>query len=197
MNLDPAPLPPEGKDFPGLQEKADLKVVPGQNLRMAARVNAAGKVIVRSGTRDLLIEMVHSGQLYAWLALALTAVALFAGLTRYPAHVTPDEVYPSLRAVDLLQNNFKGEGGTLLPAFMRGSTPFGVGTGAYLQLLPQFFRPNTLAWIRSFNGILSLLAALWLTAWLRTALRLSHAWVLLPLLAGIPAWFFFHSHRFG
>ncbi|MHB1382741.1 MAG: hypothetical protein ACYCYC_00220 [Bellilinea sp.] len=191
MNHDPALPPPEATSSSGLPEKIDLKVKPGQSLRLDTRVNQAGKVEIRSGFRVMLGEITRSGRLFAFLALLLTAVVLFSGITRYPAHVTPDEVYSSLRAVDLLQNNFKGEGGYLLPAFLRGSTPFGVGTGAYLQLLPQFFRPNTLPWIRGLNVLLGLLAALGLTVWLRNALRLAHAWVLMPLLACIPAWFFF------
>lgn len=191
MNHEPAQPPPEETDPPGSPGKIDLKVQPGQSLRLDARVNPAGKVEVRSGFRAMLREISRGGRIYAWPALLLTAIVLFSGITRYPAHVTPDEVYPSLRAVDLLQNGFTFDG-KVLPAFMPGTTPHGVGVGAYLQVLPQFFRPNSLAWIRAFNALLGLLASLGLTAWLRTSLRLTYAWVLLPLLPALPVWFFFN-----
>lgn len=191
MNHEPAQPPPEEIDPPGSPEKIDLKVQPGQSLRLDARVDPAGKVEVRSGFRVMLREITRSGRIYGWPVLLLAAIVLFSGIMRYPAHVTPDEVYPSLRAVDLLHSSFTFDG-KVLPAFMPGSTPHGVGVGAYLQVLPQFFRPNSLAWIRAFNAFLGLLAALGLTAWLRTSMRLTYAWVLLPLLAALPVWFFFN-----
>ncbi|MHB8114715.1 MAG: hypothetical protein ACYDHA_14830, partial [Bellilinea sp.] len=133
----------------------------------------------------------RSERLYAGFGLLLAAAVLLLGLTRFPAQVTPEEVYPSLRAVELIWNGFKGEDGVLLPAFVRGNTSYGLGTGVYLQVLPQLFRPNTLTWIRACNVLLGLLAGLLLAAWLRFGLRLRHSWVLLPLIAGMPAWFYF------
>jgi len=118
-------------------------------------------------------------------------VVLLWGLARYPAQVTPEEVYPSLRAAELIEKDFKGGDGALLPAFLPGSTPFGIGTNAYLQVLPQLLRPNTLLWIRACNAILALLAGLLLAYWMRLRLRSNYAWLLPLLLTGIPAWFTF------
>ena len=128
---------------------------------------------------------------YAWVSLILAAAMLLVGLARYPVQVTPDEVYPSLRAVELIENDFKGADGALLPAFLPGSTPFGIGSNAYLQVLPQLLRPNTLIWIRGCNAVLALLAGLLLAYWMRIGLKSKFAWLLLPLLTGIPAWFTF------
>lgn len=191
VDRDLKPPPAEENPSPGSQEKVNLRVQPGQHVLVDARVDPKGKVTVRRGFMAALTGFTRSGKWFVWLALAFTGIVLFTGLTRFPAQVIPDEVYPSLRAVDLLQNGFKGEDGTLLPVFLPGSTPFAVGTGAFWQTLPQFFRPNTLGWIRGLNALLSLLSALLLAAWLVYGLRLKDGWVLLPLLAGIPAWFYF------
>ena len=187
MNTDPAPLRPDAE----IGAQVDLSARPGQRLSLEVQAGLNGAVRVSSlGPADWRAAL-RSERLYAGLGLLLTAAVLLIGLTRFPAQVTPDEVYPSLGAVELIRNGFKGEDGALLPAFLRGSTPYGLGTGMYLQVLPQLFRPNTLVWIRACNVLLGLLAGLLMAAWLRFGLRLRYSWVLLPLLAGIPAWFYF------
>ncbi len=191
MNTDPAPPRPDAEIPPQGGTQVNLNARPGQRLLLAIRVGRDGAVRVSFRGSAGWQAVLRSERLYAGIGLLLAAAVLLIGLTRFPAQITPDEVYPSLRAVELTRNGFDGEDGALLPAFLRGSTPFELGTGVYLQVLPQLFRPNTLAWIRACNALLGLLAGLLLAAWLRLGLRLSHNWVLLPLLAGTPAWFYF------
>lgn len=154
-------------------------------------MDGRGRVSAHSGLQAWLRVWIRSGRLYAVLAALISGVVLLSGLTRFPLQVTADEVYPSLRGMELADNHFKGEDGELLPVFLRGSTPFAIGDSATIQALPQFFRPNALAWIRGLNAALGLLAATLLAAWLWFGLRLKYAWAMLPLLAGIPAWFYF------
>ncbi|HWR65990.1 MAG TPA: hypothetical protein VN364_07710 [Bellilinea sp.] len=161
----------------------DLRIQPGQRYELSVQARP-GRVAV--GWSDSRLE-----QAVTWVSLLLAAVVLLWGLARYPAQVTPEEVYPSLRAEEMIENDFKGRDGALLPAFLPGSTPFGIGTSAYLQVLPQLLRPNTLLWIRACNAILALLAGLLLANWMRFGLRSRYFWLLPLLLAGIPAWFTF------
>ena len=191
MNSDPAPRHADAEIPPRVGTQIDLSAQPGQRLSLEVQAGPNRAVRVSSRVPAGWRAALRSERLYTGIGLLLAAAVLLIGLTRFPAQVTPDEVYPSLRAVELIRNGFKGEDGALLPAFMRGSTPYGLGTGVYLQVLSQLFRPNTLAWIRAGNALLGLLAGLLLAAWLRFGLRLRHSWVLLPLLAGIPAWFYF------
>ncbi|MHB1447751.1 MAG: hypothetical protein ACYCX1_01235 [Bellilinea sp.] len=191
MNTDPAPPRPDAEISPRVGTQVDLSARPGQRLSLEVQAGLNGAVQVSSRGWAVGRAALRSERLYAGFGLLLAVAVLLLGLTRLPAQVTPDEVYPSLRAVELVRNDFKGEDGALLPAFVRGSTPYGLGTGVYLQALPQLFRPNTLVWIRACNALFGLLAGLLLAAWLRFGLRLRHSWVLLPLLAGTPAWFYF------
>ena len=191
MNTDPAPPRPDAKISQRVGTQVDLSARPGQRLSLEIQTGPNGAVRVSSRGPTGWRAALRSERLYAGFGLLLAAAVLLLGLTRFPAQVTPDEVYPSLRAVELIRNGFKGEDGALLPAFVRGSTPYGLGTGVYLQVLPQLFRPNTLTWIRACNVLLGFLAGLLMAAWLRFGLRLRYSWVLLPLLAGIPAWFYF------
>ncbi|HAL15938.1 MAG TPA: hypothetical protein DCP32_04050 [Anaerolineaceae bacterium] len=191
MNTDPAPPRPDAEISPRIGTQIDLRARPGQRLSLEVQAGPRRAVRVLSRGPTGWRAALRSERLYAGFGLLLAAAVLLLGLTRFPAQVTPDEVYPSLRAVELIWNGFKGEDGVLLPAFLRGSTPYGLGTGVYLQVLPQLFRPNTLTWIRACNVLLGLLAGLLLAAWLRFGLRLRHSWVLLPLIAGMPAWFYF------
>lgn len=191
MNTEPAPSRPDAEIPPRVGTQVNLNVRPGQRLLLAIRVERDGAVRVSSRGSAVWQAMLRSERLYAGIGLLLTAAVLLIGLARFPAQVTPEEVYPSLRAGELIRNGFKGEDSALLPAFLRGSTPYGLGTGVYLQVLPQLFRPNTLTWIRACNALLGLLAGLLMAAWLHFGLRLRHSWVQLPLLAGTPAWFYF------
>ena len=191
MNPDPAPPRPDAEISSRVGTQVDLSARPGQSLNLEVQAGPNGAVQVSSRGSAVWRTVLRSERLYAGFGLLLAAAVLLLGLARFPAQVTPDEVYPSLRAVELIRNGFKGEDGALLPAYLRGSTPYGLGTGVYLQVLPQLFRLNTLTWIRACNALLGLLAGLLLAAWLRFGLRLRHSWVLLPLLAGTPAWFYF------
>ncbi|MHB8856305.1 MAG: hypothetical protein ACYC6K_06775 [Bellilinea sp.] len=191
MNTEPAPPRPAAEIPPRVGPQVNLNARPGQRLLLAIQVGRDGAVRISSRGPAGWRAVLRSGRLYAGIGLLLAAAVLLIGLTRFPAQVTPDEVYPSLRAVELIRNGFEGEDGALLPAFLRGGTPYELGTGVYLQVLPQLFRPNTLTWIRACNVLLGLLAGLLMAAWLRFGLRLRYSWVLLPLLAGTPAWFYF------
>ena len=183
MIPDFAPTQPEKPHETNHAAVIDLRVQSGQRRELDVQASP-GRVAVRwSGEK---VERVAAG-----LSLLVAAIVLLVGLARYPAQVTPDEVYPSLRAVELIENDFNGEDGALLPAFLPGSTPFGIGTNAYLQVLPQLLRPNSLIWIRACNAILALLASLLLAYWMRIGLRIKYAWLLPLLLAGVPAWFTF------
>jgi len=187
VNSDSAPP----KTNPTSDTEIHLNVQPGQRLELAVQATASGKIIVKTSRWHRWKRILESEWVFAGVGLLLAGILLFAGITHYPAQVSPEEVYPSLRARELIQYNFSGSDHALLPAFLPGSTPFEIGTGAYLQVLPQFFRPNTLGWIRSLNALLALLAAVSLMLWLRWGLRIKVAWLFLPIMAVIPIWFTF------
>ena len=158
-----APTPPEKLPAPVNVAEVDLRALPGQRQELNVQAGLGGVAVKRQDT------WIETG--YAWVSLILAAVVLLVGLARYPVQVTPDEVYPSLQAVELIENGFKGADGALLPAFLPGSTPFGIGSNAYLQVLPQLLRPDTLIWIRGCNAVLALLAGLLLAYYMRIGLK--------------------------
>jgi hypothetical protein len=159
-------------------------------MELEVGVDQTGRIGIATEAQRRWRSALRSEWLYVWIAIAAAGAVLFSGLTSYPSQVTPDEAYPSLRAAELIENGFKGTD-EIFPAFLPGKTPTAIGTSAYLQVLPQLLRPNTLLWVRFVNAFLAFLAALILAAWLRYGFQLKFYWVLLPLLCGIPSWFTF------
>lgn len=174
-----------------MDAEVTLRVQPGKQLEVNVRSDRTGQITVITSTRRWWTQLIASEWTHTLLAILVAGVVLLAGLTHYPMQVIPAEVYPSLRAAALIQNEFKGADGSLLPAFLSGATPNDIGTGAYLQVLPTLFRPNTLLWIRAFNALLGLLAGILLIVWLRVSNRVKYPWLTLLFLAASPAWFTF------
>jgi len=190
------PSPPKEKPPVCNEQNLELKIRPGYRLVIDVRTGQRGLPLFKIDRWFNLFRFIRESAMnparLAFAAILISAVVLLTGLPHDPMRFTPGEAYSSVRAAELLQSGLRSKQGQVLPAFFQGEGgSYSLGASVYLQLLPQLLGFGTVVWVRGFNAVLSLAGLSWLAWTLWRVYRLAYAWMVLPLAAGLPIWFYF------
>jgi hypothetical protein len=200
MPGNPSPTPPAEPHPVKNEHHLEVSIRPGDRLVMDVRASQGGLNKIAQTRRfsgiQRLLKVIRASALnptwLAFLAALVSGVVLLTGLANYPYSFSPAEALSSVRALELTQSGLRGDEGQLLPAFFRGeSGPYSLGTSVYWQVIPQYLGFVSIGWVRGFNAVLGFIGLLFIGWALWGVYPLPHAWVLLPLAASLPIWFFF------
>lgn len=123
------------------------------------------------------------------LALAIYISTRLIGLTDFPIYFFTDEAVQTVRAADLVRDNFKGYDGEILPTYFENGGQFNLGVSVYAQILPFLMFGRSVFVTRAASALMTVIAALAIAGILRRAFNYSHAWIGVLLLAVTPVWF--------
>ncbi len=123
------------------------------------------------------------------LALALYLATRLIGLAEFPIYFFTDEAVQTMRAADLVRDNFKGYDGEFLPTYFENGGQYNLGVSVYLQVLPYLLFGRSVFVTRAAPALLSLIAALALALILLRGFKVRYAWIGVLLLTVTPVWF--------
>lgn len=123
------------------------------------------------------------------LALTVYLATRLIGLTDFPIFFFTDEAVQTVRAADLVRDNFKGSDGEILPTYFENGGQYNLGVSVYIQVLPYLMFGRSIFITRAIPALLTLIAALAIGLILRRGFNYSHAWIGVLFLAVTPVWF--------
>jgi 4-amino-4-deoxy-L-arabinose transferase-like glycosyltransferase len=123
------------------------------------------------------------------LALVVYLATRLIGLTDFPIFFFTDEAVQTVRAADLVRDNFKGYDGEILPAYFENGGQYNLGVSVYAQVLPYMMFGRSVFVTRAVSALLTVVAALAIAGILKRGFNLAHAWIGVFLLAVTPVWF--------
>jgi len=123
------------------------------------------------------------------VALAIYLATRLIGLTEFPIYFFTDEAIQTVRAADLVRDNFSGYDGELLPTYFQNGGRYNLGVSVYMQVLPYLLFGKSVFITRAVPTLLSVIAALSIWQILKHGFKIDHAWIGVLLLAVTPVWF--------
>lgn len=131
----------------------------------------------------------HLSVLLFGLALMVYLATRLIGLADFPIYFFTDEAIQTVRAADLVRDNFKGYDGEILPTYFENGGQYNLGVSVYLQVLPTLLFGRSVFVTRAVPALLSVFAALSIWLILIRGFKINHAWIGVLLLAVTPVWF--------
>lgn len=177
----------------------DGSLLEERSLRLANPPLPAGTAAAHSGwgervrvfTRRLpLAKLAATWQ--AWLftaALLLYLLTRLVGLADFPIYFFTDEAVQTVRAADLVRDQFRGYSKEFLPTFFPNGNQYNLSVSVYLQVIPYLIFGYSVWVTRAVSALMTLLAAWAVGRTLRDIYASQYAWAGVLLLAATPAWF--------
>ena len=123
------------------------------------------------------------------LALGVYLITRLIGLVDFPIYFFTDEAIQTVRAADLVRDNFTGYDGEILPTYFQNGGQYNLGVSVYLQTLPYIFFGKSVFATRAVPAILSIIAAISIALILKHGFQVKHTWIGVLVLAVTPVWF--------
>lgn len=131
----------------------------------------------------------------SWQTWLITAALLLYLLTRlwaleeFPIYFFTDEAVQTVRAADLVRDQFRGYSKEFLPTFFPNGNQYNLSVSVYLQVIPYLLFGYSVWVTRAVAALMTLLAAWAVARMLRDIYGSQYAWAGVLLLAATPAWF--------
>ncbi len=142
------------------------------------RSGAAWKAWVRANAGAVLLAG----------ALAVYLLVRFIALDAFPIYFFTDEAVQTVRAAELVRDDFSS-GDEYLPTYFNNGGQYNLGVSVYLQVVPYLLFGKSVWVTRGVSVLVGLIAALAVAGILRRSFGIAHAWVGVLLLSLTPAWF--------
>ncbi len=155
---------------------------------------ASGEVLAEPPVRGIKARSLRwlrlnlAGSLFV-LALGVYLITRLIGLADFPIYFFTDEAIQTVRAADLVRDNFTGYDGEILPTYFQNGGQYNLGVSVYLQVLPYLIFGKSVFATRAVSAILSIIAALSIAMILKHGFQFKAAWIGVLLLAVTPVWF--------
>ena len=191
MTTTEQPTPYEA-DYPPVKVKARLPQ--GVRLDVRVRVERAQPAAVphprpeRSEAAWKAWVRANAGGVLLAAALAVYLLVRFIGLDAFPIYFFTDEAVQTVRAAELVRDDFSS-GDEYLPTYFNNGGQYNLGVSVYLQVIPYLLFGKSVWVTRGVSVLVGLIAALAAAGMLRRSFGVQHAWAGVLLLSLTPAWF--------
>ena len=122
-------------------------------------------------------------------SLGLYLVIRLIGLQDFPIYFFTDEAVQTVRAADLVRDNYRGYTGEFLPTYFQNGPQYNLSLSVYLQVLPYLWFGKSVFITRAASVLVTLLAAVSVGLALRQIFHSRAAWAGVLILSVTPAWF--------
>ncbi len=163
--------------LPGETPAAQTKGLIGMQSRAAA-LRSAARAVIANWAAMLLAA-----------SLGLYLVIRLIGLQDFPIYFFTDEAVQTVRAADLVRDNFRGYTGEFLPTYFQNGPQYNLSLSVYLQVLPYLWFGKSVFITRAASVLVTLLAAVSVGLALRQIFHSRAAWAGVLILSITPAWF--------
>jgi len=175
----------------------DGSLLEQRSMRLANPPLPAGGVFSgwRERGRALIQPLARMRLLASWqtwlfaVALLLYLLTRLWALDEFPIYFFTDEAVQTVRAADLVRDQFRGYSKEFLPTFFPNGNQYNLSVSVYLQVIPYLLFGYSVWVTRGVAALMTLLAAWAVWRVLRDIYESPYAWVGVLLLAATPAWF--------
>ncbi len=162
--------------------------IAAENSPMPGIASPSQGISTRLGAALRWLKQNHLSALLG-LALALYLATRLIGLVEFPIYFFTDEAVQTMRAADLVRDNFKGYDGDFLPTYFENGGQYNLGVSVYLQVLPYLMFGRSVFVTRAVPAVVTIIAALAVALILMRGFKIKHAWIGVMLLTVTPVWF--------
>jgi hypothetical protein len=123
------------------------------------------------------------------LALLVYLLVRLIGIEEFPISFLGDEAIQSVRAADLIRDNFFDHRDEFLPTFFENGGQYNLSTSVYFQVLPVWIFGKEIWTTRGAAALLTILAAIGVSVMIEKGLKQGLGWLAILVLSLMPAWF--------
>jgi hypothetical protein len=122
-------------------------------------------------------------------ALAIYLTSRFIALDSFPIYFFSDEAIQTVRANDLVRNDFHYEKDEFLPTYLINGGQYNLGVSVYIQIIPSLIFGNSIWVTRGVCVLFSLFAVLGVGLAAKNIFKSGLPAIYILLLSTLPAWF--------
>jgi 4-amino-4-deoxy-L-arabinose transferase-like glycosyltransferase len=156
----------------------------------------AGSIHLRNRRSKFLTSLKHFkpaglnwGTLAILLSILIYLVSRFIALDSFPIYFFSDEAIQTVRAGDLLLNDFYGEKEELLPTYLINGGQYNLGVSVYIQMLPTLIFGRSIWVTRGLCVLFSLFAVLGVGLSAKNVFKSGQPYLYILILSTLPTWF--------
>lgn len=123
------------------------------------------------------------------LALLVYLLVRLIGIEDFPISFLGDEAIQSVRAADLIRDNFFDHRDEFLPTFFENGGQYNLSTSVYFQVLPVWIFGKEIWATRGAAALLTILAAIGVGVMIEKGYKRKFGWLAILILSLMPAWF--------
>jgi hypothetical protein len=123
------------------------------------------------------------------LALLVYLLVRLVGIEDFPISFLGDEAIQSVRAADLIRDNFFDHRDEFLPTFFENGGQYNLSTSVYFQVLPVWIFGKEIWATRGAAALLTILAAISVSVMIEKGYKRKLGWLAILVLSLMPAWF--------
>jgi hypothetical protein len=123
------------------------------------------------------------------LALLVYLLVRLVGIEDFPISFLGDEAIQSVRAADLIRDNFFDHRDEFLPTFFENGGQYNLSTSVYFQVLPVWIFGKEIWATRGAAALLTILAAIGVSVMIEKGYKRKLGWLAILVLSLMPAWF--------
>jgi 4-amino-4-deoxy-L-arabinose transferase-like glycosyltransferase len=129
------------------------------------------------------------GTLAILLSVIIYLVSRFIALDSFPIYFFSDEAIQTVRAGDLLLNDFYGEKEEFLPTYLINGGQYNLGASVYVQILPTLIFGRSIWVTRGLCVLFSLFAVLGVGLSARNIFKSAQPFLYILIISILPTWF--------
>ena len=129
------------------------------------------------------------GTLLIGFSILIYLVSRFIALDSFPIYFFSDEAIQTVRAGELLLNDFHGEHEEFLPTYLINGGQYNLGVSVYIQILPTLIFGRSIWVTRGLCVLFSLFAVLGVGLAAKNIFKSPQPFLYILILSTIPTWF--------
>lgn len=123
------------------------------------------------------------------LALLVYLLVRLVEIEDFPINFLGDEAIQSVRAADLIRDNFFDHQNEFLPTFFENGGQYNLSTSVYFQVLPVWLFGKEIWATRGAAALLTIVAAIGVGGLIEKGYKPHFGWLAILVLSLMPAWF--------